>query len=102
MAANYNDLPLVNNTKEHRFELVVEGYTAFIEYYQTPSHITLTHTEVPEELEGKGVGSAIVLKTLEYIEQHQWKLVPVCPFVVAFLKRHPEWNRVLHESVDQF
>lgn len=99
MTDNFRDIELVNNIEDQRFELQVEGHTAFIEYRQGRDHFTLIHTEVPEALNGKGAGTAIVEKVLYYIEQHQMKLVPVCPFVVAYLKRHPEWKRILVAGV---
>lgn len=99
MQEQYKALPLVNNKEQQRFELEVDGYTAFIEYKESGKQMVLIHTEVPEELEGKGVGTAIVEKTLELIESNQQTLVPLCPFVIAFLKRHPDWNRLLSDSV---
>jgi predicted GNAT family acetyltransferase len=99
MQEQYKDIPLVNNNALQRFELEVDGYTAFIEYKASGKQMILIHTEVPSELEGKGVGTAIVEKTLEYIENNQLKLVPLCPFVITYLKRHPDWNRLLSDSV---
>ena len=99
MQEQYKALPLINNQEQQRFELEVDGYTAFIEYKESGKQVILIHTEVPEELEGKGVGTAIVEKTLEHIESNQQTLVPLCPFVIAFLKRHPDWNRLLSDSV---
>jgi uncharacterized protein len=99
MQEQYKDIPLVNNDELQRFELEVDGYTAFIEYKASGTQMILIHTEVPSELEGKGVGTAIVEKTLEYIENNQLKLVPLCPFVITYLKRHPDWNRLLSDSV---
>ena len=55
----------------------------------------LTHTEVPKALEGKGVGKSIVEKSLNYIKDHDYKLAPLCPFVAAYVKRHPEWQSIL-------
>lgn len=99
MQEQYKALPLVNNKELQRFELEVDGITAFIEYKESKNQMILLHTEVPTELEGKGVGTAIVEKALEYIENNQQSLVPLCPFVVSYLKRHPEWNRLLSDSV---
>ncbi|MGN6420933.1 MAG: GNAT family N-acetyltransferase [Pseudobacter sp.] len=99
MQEQFKALPLVNNKELQRFELEVDGYTAFIEYKESGKQMILIHTEVPTELEGQGVGTAIVEKALESLEANQQKLVPLCPFVIAFLKRHPEWNRLLSDSV---
>ena len=92
---NYDDIELVNNEAIHNFELVVDGHRAFIDYKTKDNKIYLIHTEVPAELEGQGVAAAIVEKALTYIEQKGLKLVPLCAYVQFFLKRHPEWNRLL-------
>jgi uncharacterized protein len=89
-----NDLIL--NEDKKRFELEVDGKTAFIEFILNNENILfLTHTEVPIGLEGKGVGSTIVSKTLNYIKEKRYTLAPLCPFVAAYLKRHPEWKEIL-------
>jgi uncharacterized protein len=94
--SNSIDSPLVLNEAKKRFELEVEGKTAFIEYILTNDNsMFLTHTEVPAALEGKGVGSAIVSKTLEYIKEKGYTLAPLCPFVAAYVKRHPDWKSIL-------
>ncbi|HMI06430.1 MAG TPA: GNAT family N-acetyltransferase [Flavobacterium sp.] len=87
---------LFRNETKKRFELETEGHTAFIEYLIDKDQIMyLTHTEVPKALEGKGVGKSIVEKTLNYLKDNDFKLAPLCPFVAAYLKRHPEWQSIL-------
>jgi predicted GNAT family acetyltransferase len=93
----YEEIKLVNNETDHRFELTVEGYTAFIDYKIKKDKAYLIHTEAPEELKGKGVAEALVEKTLIYLEEQHLKLVPLCPYVQLFLKRHPDWNRLVAE-----
>jgi predicted GNAT family acetyltransferase len=91
----YQDIPLINNEALHNFELIIDGKRSFIDYKQKGDKIYLIHTEVPEELEGMGVAAAIVEKAFNYIEINHLTMVPLCVYIMAFLKRHPEWNRLL-------
>ncbi len=93
MANNFEEISLYNNTTQERFEMNVNGSIAFIEYNLENGLLTLVHTEVPETLRGQGAGSAIILKTLEYARENNFTIKPVCPFVVAYIQRHPEWQK---------
>ena len=102
MNEEYVSLPLVKNQDANRFELKVGDYNAFIDYKERSKKIWLIHTEAPEELKGKGAATAVIEKTLAYLEENGYKLIPLCPLVVAYLKRHTDWNRILDVSVDPF
>lgn len=91
----YQNIQLINNENIHHFELIIDNMTAFIDYKLKGDKIFLIHTEVPQEMEGMGVAAALVEKAFNYIEEHHLKIIPLCTYVVAFLKRHPEWNRLL-------
>ncbi|GGD40623.1 GNAT family N-acetyltransferase [Muriicola marianensis] len=87
------DIPIVKNKvgNQHRFELRLDEGTAYVEYLlNQQGTIYLTHTEVPASLEGRGVGSALVNKVLDHIRNEGLKMAPLCPFIAAFLKRHPK------------
>lgn len=91
----YDEILLVVNEARRRFELTIDGLTSFIDFKQKGERLYLIHTEVPQELKGKGVAPAMLEKTLNYLEENKLKVVPVCSYVKMFLKRHPEWNRLL-------
>jgi len=93
---NYDNIPLTVNAEAHDLEMNVDGNIAIIEYELSDGILKLIHTEVPPESEGKGVGSAIVLKALNYAKENNFKIVPICPFVQAYLKRHPQWNEIIN------
>lgn len=95
MNEEYVSLPLVKNEEVHCFELKVGEYKTFIEYKERDKKIWLIHTEAPVELQGKGAATAVIEKTLAYIEDNGYKLIPLCPLVAAYLKRHPDWNRIV-------
>ncbi len=94
----YDEKKLQVNTELHRLELEIEGNIAFIEYKLEGDRLFLIHTEVPPTLEGKGAGSAIVQKALQYAKDNSYKVVPWCPFVQSYLKRHKEWNDIIVPS----
>ncbi len=91
--------PLINNEAAKRYEFHIEDQTPLIEYILTSQKIFLTHTEVPKPLEGKGIGSALIKSVLEDIDQKGLTLVPLCPFVAAYIKRHPEWKRLVLKGI---
>ncbi|NBL64786.1 N-acetyltransferase [Flavobacterium sp. NST-5] len=96
MADKFPETQLLQNEEKKRFELKMDNHISFIEYIVNNENIMfLTHTEVPTELEGKGVGSSLVVKTLEFLKENNYKLAPLCPFVAAYVKRHPEWKSIL-------
>ena len=99
MKEEYKHLDLVKNETGNRFEMNVDGNTAIIEYKEYPGKIALLHTEVPPQLEGKGAATAIIEKTLDYIEKKNFKLIPLCPLLVAYIKRHPEWKRITDKGL---
>jgi predicted GNAT family acetyltransferase len=84
-----------DDTAKHRFELDADGGTAIMIYHLDPGVITLVHTEVPQALEGKGVGSAIVRGVLDLVRARGLKMIVKCPFVAGYMKRHPEYDDLL-------
>lgn len=90
---------LIDNAEEKRYEMHIEGHTPIIEYIKTKDKIFLTHTEVPKELEGKGIGSSLVKAVLEDVKKQDLTLVPLCPFVASYIKRHPEWKDLVLKGI---
>lgn len=86
---------LIDRIENKRYEIEVEGFSPRIEYIKTADKIFLTHTEVPIELKGRGIGSALIELVLEDIEKQGQKLMPLCPFVAGYIKKKPEWKRIL-------
>jgi uncharacterized protein len=81
-----------DNTALHRFELHVDGEVAVVVYEKAGDLLRLIHTEVPELLEGKGMGSKLVGAVLRFAQENKVSVVPLCPFVAQYMKRHPEYN----------
>ena len=81
-----------NNSADHRYELTINGTTAFIDYTLDGERIALTHTEVPAALGGQGVGSKLVKGALDDVRARNLKVVPHCSFVKGYIDRHPDYQ----------
>lgn len=78
-----------NNTEKNRFEYETNGHFAVADYILTKDNrIVLTHTEVPKSMEGKGIGSKLAKSAFEYAKEHDLKVMPLCPFMASFVRRH--------------
>jgi predicted GNAT family acetyltransferase len=92
---NYNDIPLIRNEEDGRFEMVVNGHFSFILYEMMKDNIiNLYHTEVDPALAGKGISNVLVQRTLEYCRQNDLRVLPTCPFITGYILRHPEWQSI--------
>ena len=102
MKEEFLALEVIKNDESNRFELTVDGIIAFIDFKQKDQLIKLIHTEVPEELGGRGVAAALVEKTLVFLETNNYTLYPYCPYVFAYIKKHPEWKRVVDSTFPKY
>ncbi len=90
---------IFQNPDKKRFEWNVEGHTAFIDYtLNNQNEIFLTHTEVPQELGGKGIGSKLVKAVLDYIKAEEWTLYPECDFIASYLKKNQEYQSLVKKD----
>jgi predicted GNAT family acetyltransferase len=90
------DARVVDNAEEQRYEIWLGDQRAgVIEYESQPGRVVLIHTEVDPAFEGRGLGARLVEGALDDIRSRGLKLIPVCPFVRRYLRRHPEnWDLV--------
>jgi len=86
---------VVNNRPHHRYELAVDGHIAATYYKVDHGVITFIHTEVPPELGGKGVGSRLIKGALDQVRSEGLKVIAECPFVKAYIDKHPEYADLL-------
>ena len=84
-----------NNEARKRYELDVDGKIAILEYMLAGDSLVLSHTEVPEGLEGLGIGGKLAKHALEDIKDKGKKAIITCPFVTAYIKRHPEYKELV-------
>jgi uncharacterized protein len=94
------DTPEVrDNAERKRFEIDLgDGSFAFAQYNLIPGKIMFTHTEVPEEHGGKGLGTALIRAGLAAARTRGLKGIPICPFFAAYMQKHDEVQDLLDEA----
>lgn len=89
------DSEVRHDEARRRFELEEEGAVGFLTYMLQEDRIVFTHTIVPPELEGRGIGGRIVKTGLEHARAQGLKVVPQCSFVRGYIERHEEYRDLL-------
>ncbi|HYE39392.1 MAG TPA: GNAT family N-acetyltransferase [Ramlibacter sp.] len=94
-----DDITLADEPQRHRFELRSGGeLAAFAEYNTLKDALLFTHTEVLPAFEGKGFGSRLVAFALDDVRRRNLHAIPSCPFVAAYIRKHPEYLDLLTEA----
>jgi uncharacterized protein len=81
---------VIDNQDQSRFELRADGQLAELDYRHHGHRLVLIHTEVPAQLEGRGIGGRLVMAAIDRAEREGLTVVPLCPFARGWLERHPD------------
>jgi uncharacterized protein len=84
---------VINNADAGRYEVSLDGKPAgFAEYRLRDGRVIFTHTEVDSTFEGHGLGSSLARGALDDVRDRGLQAVPLCPFIAAYIERHPEYQ----------
>ena len=90
--AENDELRIVDNTQLSRYEIFVGPVLAGVaDYHAQPGLVTLKHTEINPAFRGRGIGSRLVAGALDGVREREAGVLPICPFVRAYLQRHPAY-----------
>ena len=85
-----DEVRVSDNPSQLQYELfVAEQPAGLIRYRRLPDALALVHTEVDPQFEGQGLGARLIQGALADIRARGLHVVPICPFVRAYLDRHP-------------
>ena len=92
MNVDLNNLTVTHNEEAQLFELFVDGLRALLTYSRFPDRIVIIHTEVPQAFEGHGLAAKLSRSALDFARLHHLWVVPLCPYVSEFIRKHPEYQ----------
>jgi predicted GNAT family acetyltransferase len=100
MAYDFHMIEISHDVAAHRFTTTVAGERAVLDYTLAADVMTITHTEVPSSIEGRGIAAQLTRKAIDTAREHGWRVVPACSYAASYLARHPldEEGRRQHES----
>jgi predicted GNAT family acetyltransferase len=86
---------VIDNTARSQYELPVEGQTVFARYRRSDGVVSILHVEAPVSLRGTGASGRLMQGIMELARAQNEKLVPLCSYAAAWMKRHPETSDLL-------
>lgn len=87
---------VADNPARRRFEILVDSALAgFAAYQVREGAIVFTHTEIDPAFQGKGIGAQLAGRALDEVRERGAKVVAQCPFIAAFITKHPEYQDLL-------
>lgn len=81
-----------HDEQAHRFETEVEGHVGVLDYSERGDAVSFDHVVVPDAIGGRGIAGALTRHALDHARAEGWRVVPRCPYVRAWIKRHPDYR----------
>ena len=85
------EIPVQHHSGSGRFEMEIDGATAYLEYLDQGRSLVLTHTFVPPALRGRGLAGRMTRAALDFAREKGKTVDPRCSYAAAFLDQHPEY-----------
>ncbi len=98
MEIDLSKLEVIHNPTQNRFETWVEGTLSKLDYIQDGRNFVITHVGVDPSLRGQGVAGRIVEVSLAYARENSLRVVPMCSYAAAFMRRHPEYAELTRQD----
>ena len=87
-----NVVDIQHHQNQQRFETRIENLLCIIDYELEGENLSLTHVGVPKPLEGRGIAGQLTQAALDWARTESYRVIPVCPYVQTWLRRHPEYQ----------
>lgn len=95
MTINLDTLEIINNTAENRFEASVNGLDCKLDYIEDKDTFVITHVGVHPDLRGQGIAGKITQFALEYAKAKSLRVIPMCSYAAAYIRRNPEYKNLI-------
>ena len=101
MEIDLDQVQVGHNPEENRFETFIDGKLCKLDYIQNGSNFVITHVGVHPSLRGQGVAGKIVEVGLEYARENSFRVIPMCSYAAAYIRRHPEHAELTKQTMGE-
>ena len=101
MNINLEQIQVTHNPAENRFETWLDEKLSKLDYIQDGKNFVITHVGVHPELRGQGVAGKIVEVGLEYAKEKSLRVIPMCSYAAAYIRRHPEYAELTKQTMEE-
>ena len=101
MEIDLDQINIVHNPDENRFETIIDGKLSKLDYLQNGNNFVITHVGVHPSLRGQGVAGKIVEAGIAYARENSYRVVPMCSYAAAYIRRHPEYTELTKQTGDE-
>ncbi|HEX6269428.1 MAG TPA: GNAT family N-acetyltransferase [Anaerolineales bacterium] len=91
MEINLEKLEVIHNPAKNRFETWIDNQLSKLDYLLDQETIVMTHVGVFPDHRGQGVAGKLVEVALNYAQENSLRVIPMCPYVAAYIRRHPQY-----------
>ena len=98
MKVDLDQLEVTHNEAEHRFEAWIDGLLSKLDYIQDGKNFVISHVGVHPELRIQGIAGKIVQAGLEYARQNSLRVIPMCSYAAAYIRRNPQYAELMNQE----
>lgn len=98
MKVDLDQLEVTHNEAEHRFEVWIDGLLSKLDYIQDGKNFVISHVGVHPELRNQGIAGKIVQAGLEYARQNSLRVIPMCSYAAAYIRRNPQYAELMNQE----
>ena len=101
MNINLEQIQVTHNPGENRFETWIDKKLSKLDYIQDDKNFVITHVGVDPSLRGQGVAGKIVEVGLKYAKEKSLRVIPMCSYAAAYIRRHPEYAELTKQTMEE-
>jgi predicted GNAT family acetyltransferase len=98
MQIDVEKLEVTHNPNMNRFETWIDNNLSKLDYIQDGKNFVITHVGVHPDLRGQGIAARIVQVSLEYAKENSLRVIPMCSYAAAYMRRHPEYAELMNQE----